>query len=179
MAEALGWGMTERPYPVIASGRSTGGPDKEKVGGSEAREAIYREMREGRWKLVGNAQARVTERDSDQPAPAIKGGKDFGERRWVFNRPATTVAGDPRIVQPGHKKDAEFPDAPRRMEESITVEIHEAAVLQGFPADYPFKGSKTKQFEQVGNAVPPGFARSVLASLLAEQTEGPAQLAAA
>jgi DNA (cytosine-5)-methyltransferase 1 len=34
MAEALGWGMTERPYPVIASGRSTGGPDKEKVGGS-------------------------------------------------------------------------------------------------------------------------------------------------
>lgn len=49
MAEALGWGMTERPYPTIASARSTGGPDKEKVGGSAARAVIYAEQEAGRW----------------------------------------------------------------------------------------------------------------------------------
>ena len=43
MAEALGWGMAEAPYPAVASGRETGGPDKEKVGGSGARKRIYRE----------------------------------------------------------------------------------------------------------------------------------------
>lgn len=49
MATALGWGMTARPYPVIASSRDTGGPDKEKVGGSAARAAIYGEKDAGRW----------------------------------------------------------------------------------------------------------------------------------
>lgn len=49
MAEALGWGMPERPYPTIATARETGGPDKEKVGGSAARAAIYAEQYAGRW----------------------------------------------------------------------------------------------------------------------------------
>jgi DNA (cytosine-5)-methyltransferase 1 len=209
MAEALGWGMTERPYPVVASGRSTGGPDKEKVGGAHAREAIYAEKEAGRWKVVDTGCTRSGQqpdggrsRDGDEPAPPLTSRADQLERRlynrrdqsgkggdvrmipasdpaptisgesrndtWVHERPATTVAGDPRIPQPGHKKDAEFPDAPRRMEESVRVELHEAAVLQGFPADYPFHGSKTKQFEQVGNALPPGFAAAVLGALLGE-----------
>jgi site-specific DNA-cytosine methylase len=37
-AEALGWGPTN-PYPTIATARTTGGPDPEKVGGSGARKA--------------------------------------------------------------------------------------------------------------------------------------------
>ena len=61
MAEALGWGMTVRPYPVVASGRSTGGPDREKVGGSAARAAIYAEKDAGRWA-------------EQRPAPTITGG---------------------------------------------------------------------------------------------------------
>ena len=46
------------------------------------------------------------------------------------------------------------------------VTVSEAAVLQGFPADFPFQGSKTSQFRQVGNAVNPAIAEVVLRSVL-------------
>lgn len=50
MADALGWGMTARPYFTLAAARTSGGgPDKEKVGGSGAREALYAERDAGRW----------------------------------------------------------------------------------------------------------------------------------
>ncbi len=293
MAEALGWGMTSRPYPVIASGRTTGGPDREKVGGSAARQTIYDERDAGRWQMVANNQANASVRGIDEPAPTIKGGHDYNDRRWivdtgntrggsraegrarptdtpapvvtsradqmewrddepdasprsgllveyrrggerigeatscdapaptitsrtdrwqvkpdgeaidpasisyrngthdhaavrpatepaptlhfggrlntvewVHDRPATTVAGDPRIAQPGHKKDDANPDSPGRMEGAVRVTEEEAAVLQSFPADYPWQGNKGKRFEQIGNAVPPQLAAAILLPLL-------------
>lgn len=85
---------------------------------------------------------------------------------WVHDRPATTVAGDPRIAEPGHKKDVDYPDAPGRTTNAVRVSVEEAAALQSFPADYPWQGTKTKQFQQIGNAIPPGLAYAVLREVI-------------
>lgn len=101
-------------------------------------------------------------RPADEPAPSLTA-KSGGQ--WHMKRPATTVQGDPRIAQPGHKRDKANPDSPGRMEGSVRVQLWEAAVLQSFPPDYPFQGTQTKQFEQVGNAVPPLLAYRILEQL--------------
>lgn len=77
--------------------------------------------------------------------------------RWVFDRPATTVAGDPRIAEPKYRKGNE-----RQHANSIRLTVPELAVLQSFRPGYPWQGSSTKQCVQVGNAVPPLMAARVL-----------------
>lgn len=93
----------------------------------------------------------------DRPSPTITGA---GCPAWVFERPATTVCGDPRLGSPGHRDRAG--GEPQFGVASFRVSVVEAAVLQDFPADYPWQGSKTKRFGQVGNAIPPGLAAHVL-----------------
>jgi DNA (cytosine-5)-methyltransferase 1 len=48
--------------------------------------------------------------------------------------------------------------------DTIRLSVQDAAVLQSFPADHPFQGSRTKQLEQVGNAVPCLLAQHVVAA---------------
>lgn len=88
-----------------------------------------------------------------------------GVPAWVGRRPATTVACDRRVHPPGHKHCAADPPGryeQRRGANAVRVTVAQAAVLQGFRPDYPWQGPRTRQFEQVGNAVPPPLARHVL-----------------
>jgi Site-specific DNA methylase len=86
---------------------------------------------------------------------------------WAFERPATTVQGDARIARPGHRcmtPDCHPGQAPESMfaTDSVRVTPVEAAVIQSFPADHPWRGTKTSMYQQIGNAVPPLMARAVL-----------------
>lgn len=84
--------------------------------------------------------------------------------RWVYDRPATTVVGSfkPEVIAaPGYRTQTSRQDAPG----SVSVSVSEAGVLQSFPADYPWQGSRSKQYEQVGNAIPPLLAAHILSAV--------------
>ena len=113
------------------------------------------------WKLRNNSNANACEREADEPAGTLFFSNRSNWASWVTERPATTIQGDPHVGRPGHKDrdkgEGQF------SQDSVRITVQEAAILQSFPEDYPWQGSKTSQFRQVGNAVPPLLARAVLA----------------
>jgi DNA (cytosine-5)-methyltransferase 1 len=146
MAEALGWGMTERPsMTVCGGGTETGGAEPF---GNAARQGIRRELEAGRWVQRSNysapgrpgqtaAERGRTTRALEQPSIAVTG-KSF---QWAAD-------GDPASSR------------------GIRVLPEEAACLQTFPDGYPFQGNKGERFQQIGNAVPPLLAEAILKELI-------------
>lgn len=51
-------------------------------------------------------------------------------------------------------------------EQTVRITVTEAAILQGFRPDYPWQGTKSAQYRQVGDAVPPPLAAAILRPLL-------------
>lgn len=115
-----------------------------------------------------------------EPAPTLTGIAG-AKSQWVWERPATTVAGDPRITARCHHDDgtqganAKTTDQVRAGDydgtEPVRLTLTEALILQGFPPDYPVQGTKTAQFRQVGDAVPPPLAAAVVAALTGQAIE--------
>lgn len=62
-------------------------------------------------------------------------------------------------------------DGSRESSDAVRISVEEAAVLQGFRADYPWQGSRSRRFIQIGNAVCPPLARLVVATI-ARQSPG-------
>ena len=136
MCQALGFGATAVPAPTVTGGgTATGGAEPF---GNRSRQMLARELSEGRWVLRMDRQRKAVTRGLHEPAQTIKAGHSAAsEAAWV-------------------RTDVDF----RR---EIPCEPGELAALQSFPDGYPFQGTRGQRFRQIGDAVPPGLARRVLA----------------
>lgn len=80
---------------------------------------------------------------------------------WPDDRPATTIEGRGLVANPGANANR-FNGATKSRNDGVRVTVEEAAVLQSFPFDYPWQGTITARFRQVGNAMPVLLALAVL-----------------
>lgn len=159
MAEALGWGMSERPSPTITGGGT-------ETGGAEPIAKLARYTGRPDWIQATNDRPNVARRTPDQPAPTLA----FGHERppWCWERPSTTVVGSfkPEVIAaPGYRTTVSRQNAPG----SVRVTVQEAGILQSFPRNYPWqggpKGGLGPAYLQAGNAVPPLLAEAVLSEV--------------
>ena len=166
MAEALGWGMTGRPSLTVTSGGvETGGYEPFPT---NARAAMEKAQLRGEWMQAGitlrsnygtgGDPSRRGTRSSGEPAPTITSKADRNKWQWS-DRPATTIAADPRITAREHHDHGE------QAKTALTLTRDEASTLQSFPDDFVWCGAKTRQFLQIGNAVPPLLAQAIIAAL--------------
>lgn len=126
----------------------------------------------------GNPQARG-ERISDDPASTVTG--KAGRNKWIMsNSPLANAASRDALGAAGTifgqrsgnmtwmlapaGATSEMVD-PRNA--AVRVSVREAGIFQSFPADYPWCGTKSQQYQQVGNAVPVRLAEAVLRALIA------------
>jgi DNA-cytosine methyltransferase len=79
----------------------------------------------------------------------------YGRLRW--DTPSVTITAKSRSPSSGRFL---------HPEQHRNISIREAALLQGFPHTYVFDGTPTQQYRQIGEAVPPIFARSVAWTVL-------------
>jgi len=171
MADALGWGATDRVSPTVtAGGGKTGGAEPFPSQARQARQALLDAQTRGAWVLKSrrDSDAWVAKegprenRRADQPAPTFTG--EAHRWSWTLDRPATTVCATNRIAPPGHRNRDAGGESQFASPDSVRITVAEAAILQSFRPDYPFFGTKTKAFEQVGNAVPPLLAAHVVSA---------------
>jgi len=121
----------------------------------------------GQWLLKGGGWALHNRRfdPEGEPSPTVMFGHDAAN--WAWERPATTVVSEFRpmvIAAPGWRTEPD--DSRQDAEGSIKVTVEEVAALQTFPKDYPWQGSKTSKFRQIGNAIPVKLAEAILKELV-------------
>jgi DNA (cytosine-5)-methyltransferase 1 len=158
MAEALGWPGVDRPARTVCGNREPRWAYGQ--GGSYATG----------WTLDRRTNSRgpqdtVAPVVLDRPAPTLT---SMSGRQWVLRSSHAAKVNDrtqPRSMEEpaqtinfGHSSMEWVVDE----QDTLRISVVEAAILQSFPAGYPWHGNKTSTFLQVGNAIPPRLAAAVL-----------------
>jgi DNA (cytosine-5)-methyltransferase 1 len=129
------------------------------------------------WVLRNNTNTNACVRELDEPAGTIFFSRRANAVDWVVSTgnnsrqgggttaPYEREGGAPSPTLTGNVNRWQVREQDQA--DSIRVTVQEAGVLQSFPADYPWQGTKTEQYRQVGDAVPPLLAAAVLRPLLA------------
>lgn len=179
MADALGWSESDVIHPARGAGMIDRHGERPDHPASEPAPTIINKSRswarfvsagvtgEGRPKdpatspadtitgkgtaywLRASNQAHAAVREIHEPAPTMLFGHRCNDVRWYPEGGTLGVAQSAKDRHP----------------ESRRVAVEEAAILQSFPAGYPWTGSRSLQYQQVGNAIPPLLAAHVLAAL--------------
>ncbi|WP_148587962.1 DNA cytosine methyltransferase [Streptomyces sp. WAC01526] len=186
MAQALGWGATDRPVPTVCAGGGPGGGAEPFPSGS--RKALSTARDRGTWTPRPNAPLQPSGREGTKPADRSSDHDEQAAGRpvpvpdwsWSLRSNNQAHATVRRLCEPagtlffGHRSNectwvaepaaaqpegSESPAVP----EPIRITAREAGLLQTFPANYPWAGNKGQQFSQIGNAVPPLLAGHLLA----------------
>lgn len=130
-------------------------------------QALYREMARGGWK-----GAKEWSKRANEIAPTLVGGSkkhggpDLGPTQAKAKWEQLGVNG---------KLIAEAPPAKDWGTTDPYLTVKMAAILQGFPKDWPFYGRKTAAYRQVGNAFPPPVAEAIGVSIAAAIRAGAAK----
>jgi DNA (cytosine-5)-methyltransferase 1 len=174
-----GRGLRNRPAPTITGGGT-------EAGGAEPI-AKYRERYTSSPDWVGSTErltaaeaAALQSYPTRLAAAGTAGGLATAEARpaWTFERPSTTVVGtfSPDVISaPAGRAKGGY--SRQNQPGSVKVSQGQAAALQSCPVEPPFVfcGTKTKQFLQIGNAVPPLLAEHILAALVGIPVSAAAQ----
>jgi len=118
---------------------------------NEADRNRYREMSRNRWTF----QELLEKKPSLNHIKQRVFNNSYVVQFW--DKPARTIIAHlykdgNQFIHPDHKQER-------------TITPREAARLQSFPDDFVFEGSRTQQYKQIGNAVPPLMAEAIAKSI--------------
>ena len=155
-----GRGLADRPSPTITGGGT-------ETGGAEPI-AKFHERYTNAPGWIGSTDRLSAEEAAtlqSYPAGIYVHPMTNGRRGiWPTSEPAPTIRGVNRPMPSTYRMHERDACAPQEAHPRLSVE--QSAILQTYESPFVWCGTKTKQFLQIGNAVPPLLAKAILSALI-------------
>ena len=131
--------------PWVSMAEALGWVEGEALRSNQTVAGVGRAMRDAAEPSLTMTQTARSMQRIMRPAPTVTGGGAATGGAEVFGRHGRAIIENGRATR---------------------VTVAEAAALQSYPPGFTFAGTKTKQFLQVGNAVPPLLAEAILRAVI-------------